>query len=513
MNMRDLVVPVGFAVISVFALNYFFPSSTAKEGVESTFIAPKEKKEYKPLNVEVDFYDQKSTAQPEITEFETTWGYVAFSTEGASLDSIDFKRESNGQAKTIRTVFPVADTERENRCLLVALQDATPFYYTLLSFEENDNEYELIYVGGNEACVIQKVFFVDKNRPKIDLSIEVTPKNGNNNTIEPRIFFPAPIMPDLKETDVISSIVIDQTNVFTKKQVAQLDVHRGWFKPTLFGADNRYFIHSLINDQNHFAQRAYYKLEERTHLFSVLEGPAVTEKTSWTLSFYFGPKELDAIAAVDTRLEKTLDYSGILSSLAKGLLYLLNWLYRYLHNYGLAIIALTLLIQICLLPVSLRNGEEKFKKQQQEYQRQLAYIEQRHAGNPEKLLAERNELIRKNGLPGGLGCLLPMLIQLPIFFALSRVLSSSFELYQAPMLWISDLSLRDPYFILPVLITLVMLMQDMKGDPQQRMSKIAMAFVFGAFTTTFAAGLALYFLMGRVFGFVQVKMMNYFKLV
>lgn len=512
MNVRDLMLPVGLAMISMVALNYFFPSGTAKEGVESSFIAPKEKKEYKPLNVEVDFYDQKRTSEAQITDFETEWGHLSFSTDGAALDSVDFKRESNGQAQIIRTVFPAADTERAERCLLVALQDATPFYYTLVSFEETDNAYELIYVGGNDACVVQKRFDIDKQVPKIDLSIEVSPKNGNYDTIEPRVFFPAPLMPDLKENDIVSSIVIDQTDTFAKKAIAQLDVHRGWFKPALFGADNRYFIHSLINDSNHFAQRAYYKLEERTHLFSVLEGPTVTEKTSWTLSFYFGPKELNALAAVDTRLEKTLDYSGILSSLAKLMLYLLNWFYKYLHNYGLAIIALTLLIQVCLLPVSLRNSEEKFKKQQEDYKRQMDAIEQRFAGNPEKLLAERTELIRKNGLPG-LGCLLPILIQLPLFFALSRVLSSSFELYQAPMLWIPDLSLRDPYYILPVLVTLTMLMQDIKGDPQQRMSKIVMAFVFGAITSTFAAGLTLYICLGRFFGFIQAKTMNYFKLV
>jgi YidC/Oxa1 family membrane protein insertase len=512
MNIRDLVLPVSFAVMSVLALNYFFPSNTSKEATESTFIAPKEKKEYRPLNVEVDFYDQNRTTHSQITDFETKWGYVSFSTDGASLDSIDFKRESDGQLKLIRTVFPVADTERSERCFLVALQDATPFYYTLVSSEENDNSYELIYVGGNESCVIQKIFSIDKNAPQIDMSIEVVPKNGNHNTIEPRVFFPAPSMPELKGSDVVSSIVIDQAGGFVKNHVEKLDVQTGWFKPGLFGADDRYFIHSMVNDSDHFIQRAYYKLEERTRLFSVLEGPIVVEKTSWKLSFYFGPKELNAIAAVDQRLEKTLDYSGMLSFLAKIMLHILNWLYKYLYNYGLAIIVLTLLIQILLLPVSLRNGEEKFKKQQMDYQRQLALIEQRFAGNPEKLLAERTALIRKNGLPG-FGCLLPLLIQLPLFFALSRVLSSSFELYQAPMLWISDLSLRDPYYILPVLIVFIMLIQDIKGDPQQRMSKIAMAFVFGAITSSFSAGLTLYICMSRLFSFIQAKIMNYFKLV
>lgn len=512
MNMKDLVIPVSFALVTVFALNYFFPGNSTKKEVESSFVAPREKKEYKPLNVEVDFFDQKRTAARKITDIETSWAELSFSTDGASLDSVDFKRESNGAMQTIRTVFPVTDTERENRCFLVGLQDQTPFYYTLLSVEETDAKYTITYVGDNDNCAIQKKFIVDKNSPKIDLLIEVSPRGDKHVHIEPRILFPAPLMPDLKETDIISSIVIDQTNSFEKKQVGQLDPLRGWFKPELFGTDNRYFIHALVNDDNGFAQRAYYKLEDRTRLFSVLEGPTVTEKTSWQLSFYFGPKELDAIAAVDTRLEKTLDYSGLLSSLAKLMLYLLNWLYKFLHNYGLAIIALTLLIQLLLLPVSLRNSEEKFKKQQLEYQRELAYIEQRFKDRPEQLLAERTELIRKKGLPG-LGCLIPLLIQLPIFFALSRVLSSSFELYQAPMLWIPDLSQRDPYFILPVLVTLTMLMQDTKGDAQQRMSKTMMAFVFGALTAGFSAGLTLYILAGRVFGFIQSKIMTYFKLV
>jgi len=512
MNIRDLVVPVSFALITVFALNYFFPGNSTKKEVESSFVAPRERKEYKPLNVEVDFFDQKRIAARKITDIETSWAELHFSTDGASLDSADFKRESNGKIQTIRTVFPVTDTERENRCFLVGLQDQTPFYYTLLSVDETDAAYELLYAGGNDDCMIHKKFVVNKNNPQIDLLLEIAPKNGKQIDVEPRVLFPAPLMSDLKETDIISSIVIDQAHSFEKKQVGQLDTLRGWFKPELFGTDSRYFIHTLIKDDNGFAQRAYYKLEDRTHLFSVIEGPTVTEKTSWQLSFYFGPKELNAIAAVDTRLEKTLDYSGLLSSLAKLMLYLLNWLYAFLHNYGLAIIALTLLIQILLLPLSLRNGEEKFRKQQLEYQRQLAYIEQRFKDRPEQLLAERTELIKKHGLPG-MGCILPLLIQLPLFFVLNRVLSSSFELYKAPMLWIPDLSQRDPYFILPLLVTLTMLMQDTKGDAQQRMSKTLMAVVFGALTAGFSAGLTLYILAGRVFGFIQSKLMKFFKLV
>lgn len=515
MNIRDLVMPVSFAFLSMVALSYFFPSTPGKEEVESSFVAPRERKEYRPLNVEVDFFDQRHTEQPKITDLETHWGFLSFSTEAASLESVDCKRESNGQTRAIRTIFPAIETERENRCFLVALQEKTPFYYTLLSAQESDRAYELIYVGDNDDCVVQKIFTIDKNSPKIDLSVEIAPKNNKHVTVEPRIFFPAPLMPDIRDTDIISSIVIDQTNVFAKKQVGQLDVLRGWFKPAVFGVDSRYFIHALIADPDHFAQRAYYKLEDRTRLFSILEGPTVTEKTTWQLSFYCGPKDLDDLVAVDARLEKTLDYSGWLSSISKLMLYLLKWFYKYLHNYGLAIIALTLLIQILLLPLSLRNDEEKFKKKQAEYAREMAYLEQRFKGNPEQLTAERAELIRKNGLPfPGLGCLLPLLLQFPLFIALRNVLASSFELYQAPMGWIPDLSLRDPYYILPILVVFTMLLQDDKGgDPQQRMTKMFMAFMFGAITATLSAGLTLYIFLGQLFGFMKARLIQHYKTV
>jgi YidC/Oxa1 family membrane protein insertase len=515
MNIRDLLMPVSFAFLSVMALNYFFPGSKGPEEVESSFVAPRERKEYRPLNLEVDFFDAKHTGEPKIINLETQWGYLSFSTDAASLDSLDCKRESNGFIKTIRTIFPVTETERENRCFLVALQEKTPFYYELLSADENESAYELMYVGGNDDCVIQKIFIIDKKNPKIDLLVEVAPKNGKHVAIEPRIFFPAPHMPDIKESDVISSVVIDQENVFAKNQVNKLDVYRGWFKPVTFGSDSRYFVHSMISDGDHFAQRAYYKLEDRTRLFSILEGPTVEQKASWRLSFYCGAKDLDDLVAVDVRLEKTLEYSGLLSSISKLMLYLLKWFYKYLRNYGLAIIALTLLIQILLLPLSLRNDEEKFKAKQLEYQRELAYIEQRFKGNPEQLIAERAELIRKNGLPfPGFGCLLPILLQIPLFIALRNVLSSSFEMYQAPMAWIPDLSQRDPYYILPLLLMLFMLLQDDKGgDQQQKTVKMMMAFMFGAITATMSAGLTLYFFVTQAFGFIKGRVIKYYKAV
>jgi len=512
MNFKDYIMPFTFALVSTLALQYYFLTDKNVRHGENSFIAPQERKEYKPLSTEIDFFDVQEPEQTVVTEIETQWAILHFSTYGASLESLDVKREFDGKTTAIRTVFPAAQEEREKRCFLVGLHDKTPFYYSLVLHDENEDSHRLVYFANNDECSIRKTFTVNKNSSKIDLLLDVMPQSGMNITITPRVLYPAPLMPDMRSEDVISSIVIDQSDVFAKKRADQLEAGRGWFKPELFGSDSRYFIHALIADSNDFVQRAYYKLEDKDRLTSIIEGPSVQAQSSWQLSFYCGAKDLTSINMVDSRLEKTLDYSGWFSYIAKLMLYLLKWFYKYLHNYGLAIVALTLLFKILLFPLALRNDEKKMREKQAEYQHRLAIIKNRFKDNPEKLAVEQAELLKTHGMPS-LGCLIPLLLQLPIFFSLSRVLASSFELYKAPMLWISDLSSRDPYYILPFIVMLVMLMPDGKMDPQQRTTKIAMAFAFGALTSTFSAGLTLYIATDRILGVVQSKLMKYFKLV
>ncbi len=214
---------------------------------------------------------------------------------------------------------------------------------------------------------------------------------------------------------------------------------------------------------------------------------------------------------VDQRLEQTLEYYGWFSPIAKLLLTVLKWLYKHVGNYGLAIILLTVIIKLLFLPLTMRS--EKGMKQQKELQKKLSYIQQKYKQDPDRLSREKAELIRTHGMPGIAGCLLPMVLQIPIFFALSRVLSSSIELYQAPMLWIPDLSARDPYYIFPILVVIAMFAQAAHQDPQQRSSTIAIAFVFGAITASLSAGLALYISVGTLLSVLQTKVMKYFKMV
>jgi YidC/Oxa1 family membrane protein insertase len=163
-----------------------------------------------------------------------------------------------------------------------------------------------------------------------------------------------------------------------------------------------------------------------------------------------------------------------------------------------------MVINLILLPLNL-FGSKSFKKYA-DFQKKLAYLQQRYKNDPDTLARERAELINKNGMPGAAGCL-PKLLQLPIFFALSRVLSSAIQLYKAPFLWISDLSATDPYYILPVLIGSSMLFLAPTNDPKQRFTMIAMALFFGAFSANLSAGLSLYIFVGVLLGVIQ----NFFQ--
>lgn len=512
MNIKNLLITFVFALITAWGIQYFILSRWIGDDKKvvgtSSFIAPQSEQVAKPLNVEVDFIDAKRPKITVRTTVETPWGECVFSTDGATLERLVFKRIINGKEQFIGTIFPPNDTEREERCFLVAIQEKTPFFYNLVDRNDGEQIIRLTYQAITDDVVIKKIFVVSKDVHKIDLKLEITPKN-NEQELEARIFYPSPFMPEIEQADIISSVVVDGVGSFEKTAKSSLSVQKGWFSPAIFGSDSRYIIHAMTNDHNSFVQRAYYKFADKK-IFSVLEGPVIDKKTSWMFSFYFGPKELAAITAVDSRFESTLQYSGIFAPISKLLLSALTLLYKYVPNYGLAIILLTLLIKLLMLPFSLKS--EKGMRQRTQMQKKLAYIKQKYKNDSQTLAREQAELIRKHGMPG-LGSCLPLFLQIPIFFALSRVLAGSIELYQAPMLWISDLSAKDPYYIFPILVTGGMLAQAATADSQQRMSIVAMALVFGAITASLSSGLALYISVSTLLGVAQTRLLKYFNIV
>lgn len=490
MKIKDLLIPVAFGLITTWTVQYlFFPRvqqtvSEGKPGAE--FLAPVATQTAQPLTLEVDFNDASSTRAEALTKIDTPGATYVFSNNGAVLQNVIIKKKSAHQENEFAIITPPAT--RENGAFLVALNDLgqTPYYYDLISQQKEGDTVLLTYKAESEKAQVIKSFRVYDNAYRIDLDITLLPKG--QTSLQARVLFPAPFLDDPTSADVVSAVIYSDRNTFVKKSIIDT-AGRGWEHPLYIGVEDRYFAHMLVQDTQKFTQRAYFKPEQTNRLIAILEGPVVSEKTQWSLSFYCGPKESEAFELVDSRLDGLLDY-GWFAPISKPLLYVLKFLYSFLHNYGFAIIALTLLLKLIMAPFAAQA--EKSSKLGAEMKRKLSYIEQKYRHDPATLERERGVILRKQGL-SMLGCL-PVLLQIPIFIGLNRVLSSSIELYKAPFIgWITDLSARDPYYVLPLLVGLGMFAQQFqtKNAPQM-LSMGLLALVLTGVSTNLAAGLCLF---------------------
>lgn len=513
MKIQELLIILVLALGSTWALQYFLiPETLQKKGGKSAegysgqrMIAPQqvEVEIQKPINVEIDFLDEKVPVKEIKKNIETEYARYEFSNYGAALIGLEFRRPV-GEDKYvyISTVFAPSTVDREKSMFLIALQEKTPFYFNMVNFQEEDDRFVLAYQAPVQNGFLEKTFTVYKKSYQLDLEIAFRIAH-EGISLQPRIFFGSPLVPDLVKEDVISAVVNDRhkVQIISKNQ----DLFNSyWVKPTFFGSQDRYFVHAMINDAQNFVQRGYFKAVDAESIYAILEGPSISKTNAWKVSFYFGPKEDEAMNAVDPRLEYTLNYglfSFISKPLSKLLLNILNWLVKYVHNYGFAIIIMTVIFRLLLFPLTYqRKGQ---RKKAIEYQRKLEYIQSKYKDDPQALKEARTELVQKYGLPGlGGGCLVS-LVQLPMIWALSIVLSNAIELYQAPFLWIKDLSGPDPYYVLPLLSAIAIIFHQPASDIKQRLSSLIIAvFLFGIFVNL-ASGLTLYATISTFLGSLQ----------
>jgi YidC/Oxa1 family membrane protein insertase len=230
--------------------------------------------------------------------------------------------------------------------------------------------------------------------------------------------------------------------------------------------------------------------------------------------FYLGPKETNALNQSEGLLS-ILDYDyGMMKSICKVLVKILNTAYGFIPNYGVAILLLTFLVKLVLFPLTRKSQMSMVRMQQ--LQPLIAQLKVKHKGDKQKVGQEQMKLFKEHGVNPMSGCL-PMLLQMPVFFALFRTLQSSFEMRQAPFVsWISDLSAPDQLLqlpftlpilggwlnILPILMGFASFVQmkltpkntagdDPQAKMQQRMMQM-MPLLFPVMLYNFASGLALY---------------------
>jgi len=234
--------------------------------------------------------------------------------------------------------------------------------------------------------------------------------------------------------------------------------------------------------------------------------PGVTQDIS--SQFYVGPKNQKALSAISETLNLVVDY-GFLWWLAIPIHWLLMFYQSFVGNWGVAIILITLTVRGGLYPLTKKQYTSMAKMRN--LQPKMTEMKEHFGDDRQKMGQAMMELYKKEKVNPMGGCL-PILLQMPIFIALYWVLLESYELRHAPfMLWINDLSVQDPYYVLPLLMGLSMfLMQKMQPvaptmDPMQVKMMQWMPVVFTVFFLWFPAGLVLYWLVGNLVAITQQK--------
>jgi YidC/Oxa1 family membrane protein insertase len=276
------------------------------------------------------------------------------------------------------------------------------------------------------------------------------------------------------------------------------------------GAGSRYFIFAIIPDgvvaDKLLIQSTGEKQAQSSYQFPVQNG-----QFHGRFKVAFAPKNLEILRAVDPTLDTTVNL-GFFTFVAYPILWMLKFIYKFVGNYGVAIIILTLIIKILTFPLTLKSV--KGMRKMSEFQPRMKALQEKYKDNKEALNREMLAMMKTSGYNPMAGCF-PMLIQMPVFFALYSVLYAAVELYQAPFaFWIQDLSAKDPYFITPILMTVTMFFQQKLTppapgmDPTQQKVMQWMPVMFGAFMVTTPSGLCLYMLVNAIASALQQLYLN-----
>ncbi len=220
--------------------------------------------------------------------------------------------------------------------------------------------------------------------------------------------------------------------------------------------------------------------------------------------YFVGPKLGENLRKIDPILSEVMDY-GMFGFIAKPLLALLKLMHQLLGNWGLAIIALTLVVRLIMLPFNILSF--KSARAMQKAQPHLAAIREKYKNDPMRVNKETMAVMKEHKANPLSGCL-PMLIQIPVFFALWKTIGSSIEIYQQPFFgWITDLSAHDHFFVLPVLMGVTMYFQQKLTpttmDPMQAKILNFMPIIFTLFMLSLPSGLTLYNFISALFGVIQ----------
>jgi len=280
------------------------------------------------------------------------------------------------------------------------------------------------------------------------------------------------------------------------------DITNGW------GAIiQHYFLAAILppkGETNHYYTKAPGDDRYVLGLVSRSKSIAPGQSDVFTTHLYIGPKVQKHLEELADGLELTVDY-GMLTVIAKPVFWALSGFHSLFGNWGWAILLVTLVIKLIFFPLS--AASYRSMANMRKFAPKMQQLKERYGDDRQRMSQAMMELYKKEKINPLGGCL-PMIVQIPVFIALYWVLLESVELRQAPfILWIHDLSIKDPYYVLPLLMGVSMFVQQKLNppppDPVQAKVMMALPIIFTAFFAFFPAGLVLYWLANSVLSVSQ----------
>ena len=273
---------------------------------------------------------------------------------------------------------------------------------------------------------------------------------------------------------------------------------------------------ALASSFDRYYASIFYNLSKDTNLIVEAnreENPMIFIEGLESLKFsgYLGAKNHEILKSINPELVNAIEY-GFITLIAKPIFFILNYLHGLFGNWGWAIVVLTILIRFALYPLTYRGmiSMQKLK----EVAPEVKELQKKYKGNPQQMQVKMMELYKKHGANPMGGCL-PLILQLPIFFAIYRVLLNAVELQgEGWIFWIDDLAKMDPYFVLPILMGASMFWQQHVTpnnftDPMQEKIFKFLPLIFTFFFITFPAGLTLYWFVNNMLSIGQQYIVNF----
>jgi YidC/Oxa1 family membrane protein insertase len=467
-------------------------AENAREAADQTTTV---KAEEKPLLSKPDASAQKPVEYvAETKTFDAQKWSAIVSSSGFQFNEIelkDYKDRKSGNI-TFTNIF---------KTTFFGMSEPIPFVLNKTS------ENSIQGVFKNEKGSIEKTLKFNPSNYSVDVSYKI---EGEFPGVS--IFFDIPVNENAKgsllfptfekqEFVVLSSDGEDRDSI-TAKDFAT----RSFNQVKLLSLGSQFFSNAIVDNSSLKPNALVFANQSDKTVTARLDYEFSKELKSFHIAqtYFAGPKDDVILKSVDKEMIRLINF-GMFKVICEPILFVLKFFYSIFYNYGVAIILLTLLMRMLVFPIAYRGYKSMDKMQK--IQPHLKAIREKHKEDSQKANLETMALMKEHKVNPVGGCL-PMLLQLPIFFAFYRVLSESIVMYQSPfMLWITDLSLKDPYYVLPVLMGLTMFIQQKLTptalEPMQQRVMLFMPLIFSVFMISLPSALTLYIFVSTLFGVLQ----------